>query len=92
MNITHELIRQTLLVQLEAAYPISLPQKTLHQGIQLAGIVIDKNDLIKELEYLVDKGFIVLTQNELCPQQMRYKLSTKGIDFLENENERQISF
>ena len=92
MNISHELIRQTLLLQLEAAYPVSLPIKTLLQGILLAGIGIAKNDLIKELEYLLDKGFITLTQNELCPQQKRYKISTKGIDFLDNENERQISF
>lgn len=92
MNISHELIRQTLLLQLEAAYPVSLPIKTLQQGIQLAGIIVDKNDLIKELAYLLDKGFITLTQNELCPQQKRYKISTKGIDFLDNENERQISF
>ena len=92
MNMTHELIRRTLLLQLEAAYPVSLPPKTLHQGIQLAGITMDKNELLKELEYLLDKGFITLTQNELCPQHKRYKLSTKGIDFLENENERQFSF
>lgn len=92
MNISHELIRQTLLLQLEAAYPVSLPIKTLQQGIQLAGIGIGKNDLIKELEYLFDKNFITLTKNELCPQQKRYKLSTKGIDFLENENERPVSF
>jgi len=92
MNISHELIRQTLLLQLEAAYPVSLPIKTLHQGIQLAGLGLTPNALLKELEYLQDKGFLVLTQNELCPQQKRYKLSTKGVDFLENENERQISF
>ena len=88
----HELIRQTLLLQLEAAYPVSLPIKTLQQGIQLAGLMVNKNTLLKELEYLLDKGFITLTQNELCPQQKRYKLSTKGVDFLENENERQDSF
>ena len=79
----NETIRHTLLLQLEAAYPISLPQETLQQGLQLAGFIISPTDLKKELEYLVDKGFITPIKNELCPACRRYKLSTKGIDFLE---------
>lgn len=78
-----ETIRHTLLLQLEAAYPVSLPQETLRQGLYLAGFSTPTTDLKKELEYLVDKGFIVPIKNELCPSCRRYKLSTKGIDFLD---------
>lgn len=79
----NERIRHTLLLQLEAAYPVSLPQETLRQGLHLAGFDTAPTDLKKELQYLVDKGFIVPVKNELCPACRRYKLSTKGIDFLD---------
>lgn len=79
----NETIRHTLLLQLEAAYPVSLPQETLQQGLRLAGFTLTANDLNKELQYLVDKGFIMPIKNELCPACRRYKLSTKGIDFLD---------
>ena len=79
----NETIRHTLLLQLEAAYPVSLPQETLRQGLYLAGFILATNDLNKELQYLVDKGFITPIKNELCPACRRYKLSTKGIDFLD---------
>ena len=82
MNI-NETIRHTLLLQLEAAYPVSLPQETLRQGIHLAGFNMPPTDLKKELQYLVDKGFVTPIKNELCPACPRYKLSTKGIDFLD---------
>lgn len=82
MNI-NETIRHTLLLQLEAAYPVSLPQETLQQGLHLAGFNILTTDLKKELQYLADKGFITPIKNELCPACRRYKLSTKGIDFLD---------
>ena len=79
----NETIRHTLLLQLEAAYPVSLPQETLGQGLHLAGFNLATNDLNKELQYLVDKGFVTPIKNELCPACRRYKLSTQGIDFLD---------
>ena len=79
----NEMIRHTLLLQLEAAYPVSLPQETLRQGLHLAGLDTHPTDLKKELQYLVDKEFITPIKNELCPACRRYKLSTQGIDFLD---------
>ena len=79
----NETIRHTLLLQLEAAYPVSLPQETLRQGLHLAGLDTHPTYLKKELQYLVDKEFITPIKNELCPACRRYKLSTKGIDFLD---------
>ena len=92
MNTTHELIRQNLLSQLEAAYPIALPIPTLKQGLLLAGLNLLGHQLEKELEYLHDKGFLTQTSSELCPHNKRYKLSTKGIDFLEDENRHNTGF
>ncbi len=92
MNTTHEIIRQNLLSQLEAAYPLALPRQTLKQGLCLAGFHLLKHQLEKELEYLHDKGFISQTCSELCPHNKRYKLSTKGIDLLEDENRHNICF
>ncbi len=86
MKNSHEIIRKNLLIQLEAAYPISLPARTLQQGLHVAQLPVSYHTLIKELEYLLDKGFLLTTFNELCPQNRRYKLTTKGIDFLDNEN------
>ena len=92
MNTTHELIRQNLLSQLEVAYPIALPIPTLKQGLLLAGLNLLSHQLEKELEYLHDKGFLTQTFSELCPHNKRYKLSTKGIDFLEDENRHNTCF
>ena len=92
MNTTHELIRQNLLSQLEVAYPIALPMQTLQQGLMLAGLNLQAHQLEKELEYLHDKGFLAQTFSELCPYNKRYKLSTNGIDFLENENRHNTGF
>ena len=92
MNITHELIRQNLLSQLEAAYPMALPIQILKQGLLLAGLHLLHHQLEKELEYLHDKGFLAQTSSELCPYNKRYKLSTKGIDFLEDENRNNTGF
>ena len=92
MNTTHELIRQNLLSQLEVAYPIALPMQTLKQGLLLAGLNLQVHQLEKELEYLHDKGFLAQTFSELCPYNKRYKLSTKGIDFLEDENRHNTCF
>ncbi len=86
MNTSNEIIRKNLLIQLEAAYPISLPAETLQQGLHIARISVPYHILIKELEYLLEKGFLSTTLNELYPKNRRYKLSTKGIDFLDNEN------
>ncbi len=89
MNPSNEIIRTNILIQLEAAYPVSLPSETLQQGLQLAGLPTSYPTLVKQLEYLADKGFLSLSRNELYPHLKRYKLSTKGIDFLDNENASQ---
>lgn len=89
-HISHELVRQNLLSQLDAAYPLALPIQTLQQGLSVAGLQLTEEQLLKELAYLLDKSFLTSLHSELCPCNMRYKISTKGIDFLDNES-RNIS-
>ena len=81
----NEFVRRTLLLQLESAYPVSLPIETLKQGVFLHGLPANRRLLEKELAYLQDKGFVLRLSNDICPQAYRYKLSAQGIDFLENE-------
>ena len=83
--VLNEFVRRTLLLQLDAAYPHSLPMKTLKLGLCLSGLRIRRQFLEKELAYLHAKDFVELVPNELCPQHRRYKLSVKGIDFLNDE-------
>ena len=83
--VLNEFVRRTLLLQLDAAYPHSLPIKTLKLGLFLSGLRIRRQFLEKELAYLQDKNFVELVSDELSPQYRRYKLSVKGIDFLNDE-------
>ena len=84
-SLFNDCVRRTLLLQLDAAYPHSLPPKTLKLGLFLAGLRIRRRFLEKELAYLQDKNFVELVSDELSPQYRRYKLSVKGIDFLNDE-------
>lgn len=79
-----EHIRHALLMQLEAAYPVTLPLDTLCQGLHLAGHKIEPEELVKELEYLTEKGFLKTLARDICPYSKRYKLATKGVDYLES--------
>ena len=78
-------IRRALLLQLEAAYPLTLPTEILWRGLHLADLPVSHENLRRELAYLAEKGFIQRRTHELCPQQARYKLASKGIDFLESD-------
>ncbi|MDR1665887.1 MAG: hypothetical protein LBR62_02475 [Puniceicoccales bacterium] len=78
-----EHLRCALLLQLEAAYPLTLPFSTLWQGLALAGYSISSDHLLKEIEYLHEKKFLQVISRDICPQNKRYKLNPKGKDYLE---------
>ena len=79
----NELLLHTILIQLEAAYPASLPIETLWYGLKLSGCKLCSDEPIKELEYLLEKGFLAIISSEVCPIKKRYKITTKGIDYLD---------
>jgi hypothetical protein len=80
---TKEHLRCALLLQLEAAYPLTLPLGTLRQGLAIAGYSITPDTLLKEIEYLHEKKFLQVLSRDICPQNKRYKLNPKGKDYLE---------
>ena len=79
------LLRRIILAQLEASFPASLPLKTLAEGLSLAGF--DKcENLDKHLAYLEQKKLIEFQYCEICPAFVRYKITSKGIDFINGGN------
>lgn len=80
-----QLLRQAILIQLEAASPASLPLDTLLQGINLAGHNVSTTQLLKDLQYLEEKSLINTKPQTLSPGELRYSLSATGRDLLETQ-------
>lgn len=83
-----ELLRNTILLQLEASRPETLPLSTISYGIKLAGFKnLTRACLLKELAYLLDKELIIkIEPNLVSPTIERYRLHAKGLDYLESQN------
>lgn len=80
------LLRQGLLLQLEAASPVSLPITTLAQGVRLAGFADRLDTEVRaDLDYLVDKGLAIESTNEISAGLKRWKLTAEGREFLEGK-------
>ncbi|MEM9227286.1 MAG: hypothetical protein AAGA45_04905 [Verrucomicrobiota bacterium] len=78
-----QLLRQAILLQLEASLPNSLPLTTIRQGVTLAGLKSGEKTLLKELSYLNDKGMIETLVPDLDAADKRYRLTASGQDYLE---------
>jgi hypothetical protein len=76
-------LRNAILLQLHAAYPASLPDDALCEGLKLAGFDCDERIAATELEYLNELGFLNRESSELSEGIMRSKLNAKGIGYLE---------
>ena len=76
-------LRSAILLQLQAAYPASLPDFALLEGLKISGFDSDERRLGAELEYLGELGFLRRGASELSEGVMRSKLSAKGIGYLE---------
>ncbi|MGE9294125.1 MAG: hypothetical protein ACQKBW_10970 [Puniceicoccales bacterium] len=81
--IKRQILRQTILLQLEAAAPAFLPVETLLTGIRAAGYEITERLLRRELTYLDDKRLIDSSLPDLDPADRRYRLGVGGQDFLD---------
>lgn len=81
--IKRQILRQTILLQLEAAAPGFLPVETLLTGIRAAGYEINDKVLRRELTYLDDKSLIDSALPDLDPADRRYRLGAAGQDFLD---------
>lgn len=58
------LFRRSLLMQLEAASPASLPLPTLSAGAKLAGFEFEEGDIAAALEYLRGKNLVEISRLE----------------------------
>ncbi|MEM8549253.1 MAG: hypothetical protein AAGF10_00535 [Verrucomicrobiota bacterium] len=81
-----QLLRQAILLQLEASSPTSLPLSTIRQGVALAGLKSTEKTVLKELSYLGDKGMIETLVPDLDAADKRYRLTASGQDYLEAED------
>lgn len=79
------LLRHALLLQLNAAYPASLPSSTLSQGLHIAGHNLTPLDLLRELTYLKEKSLVEVLCPLLNPAEPRYKLTASGEDYLRTQ-------
>ncbi len=84
MNMDILSLRRTILLQLEAASPASLPRSTILVGLETAGFCMDLKELSSELDYLAQKGMITLSRSALSAGELRAKLSADGRDYLES--------
>lgn len=78
------LFRRSLLIQLEAASPASLPLPTLSAGARLAGFEFDEPDIAAALEYLREKKLVEISRSKISAAHIRAKLSAEGRDYLES--------
>jgi len=86
MNATQKfLLRHALLLQMQAAAPVSLPPDTLRQGAALAGFRLTEDELQAELEYLAEKELLQIVPSALSRGLPRSRLTAGGRDYLEGE-------
>ncbi len=76
-------LRNAILLQLQAAYPASLPDYVLQDGLKFSGYKLTEKKLLAELEYLFELAYITRMHSELSEGEMRSKLSAKGLGYLE---------
>lgn len=76
-------LRNAILLQLQAAYPASMPDYAVWEGARISGVGISEAEISAELEYLCELGFVRRQRSELSEGLMRSRLSAKGIGYLE---------
>ena len=78
--------RDAILLDLEAAAPISLRLETLGGGIRrIHAISLTDAEIKKHIDYLVEKGLAQETASKVSAGDKRYKITGDGRDYLESE-------
>lgn len=80
----HILIRRSILLQLEAASPATLPVPTILCGLRLSGFDMDEKNLLAHLDYLEQKNMLKKIHSPISAAHIRVKLSADGRDYLES--------
>ena len=77
------LLRRAILLQLDAAFPASLPFCTLADGLRAAGFAVQGGALERHIEYLAQKGVLATVSSRICAGSRRTKITAAGIDYLQ---------
>jgi hypothetical protein len=84
-DFTSELFRNAILLQLESAAPASLTVPAIRQGVRLLGHRNDTASVLRELEYLTDKGLATPMDHPISKRTRRFRITAAGRDYLESE-------
>ncbi len=83
MKTSKLLLRTAILLQLQAASPVSIPLKTIWCGTDFAGFKENQSQILKEMFYLEKKGFVLPQSEEISVGEVRYGLTLKAMEYLE---------
>jgi len=81
-----EVLRRGLLLQLEAAAPVSLSLETLSLGVRTGGFSLSAQAVSAQLDYLVGKNLAEAGNDALSTAHTRWKLTSSGRDYLERNH------
>lgn len=82
---TRELLRNNILIQYEASGRVGCPLPTIYLGVRIAGFKLDDEDIAEEVSYLLDKGLLASVEKTLSPENVRYRITAEGRDYLAKE-------
>jgi hypothetical protein len=82
-----ELLRNAILLQLNAARPLGMRKNFIYIGCkQAAGFpALEEGEHDKQIRYLVAHGMVELDQREMGRSTEIYRITEKGVDWLDGE-------
>ncbi len=80
-----EMLRLSLLgiANSAAAYGITL--EVFRVYLRARGFNVTDDEIKPELQYLIDKGFLALCEKQISPENMHWRITAEGRDFLANQ-------
>jgi len=79
---SRELLRQNLLVQLNAVTPAALRVPALQVGAMAGGFDVLQAELAGELAYLADKKLVSTVEKPVSPENKHWRITADGRDYL----------
>lgn len=77
--------RQELIKQLAAIGPVGARAVQLKLGSRAAGFSPTDEVVDAALDYLIDKGLVVIKDQSVSPEVKRYKITAAGVDYAAQE-------
>lgn len=79
-------IRHSILSQLDAANPASLPLETVYKFLLFAGQKVSRDAVVEHLSYLKEEGHLEEIESNRTLGLTRYKITLSGLDYLAEWN------